>query len=93
MLVSIATSGGLLGTGAGQPAKEIDTALLAEPLRAAVCEAFSAKSLDALSHKAAEGADRYVYHVTVTGEDGRKHRYDIPEAVLPPHMLDLIDEF
>ena len=95
MVITISTSGGLLGTGLPGKEKLIDTRNLSEPLKDEVCRRFDPKALAKLSKESGHpgSADRFVYHVTVSDTAGKKHSFDIAEAALPDEMIDLIDEF
>lgn len=93
LIVTISTSGGLLGTGSQQAQKSVETDALPEPVRGTVCEVFKPAALEKLSARTVQmGADRFIYHIAVTDENGAKHRFDIPESALPADMLDVIDE-
>lgn len=95
MLISITTSGGLLGSGAGAKEKLIDTSQVAAAQKDELCRRFDPKALNSLAKIAGQpgGADRLTYHVLVTDAAGKKHRFDLNESSLPAEMLDLIDEF
>lgn len=93
MIITIATSGGIGGFGLPGQDKSVQTESLAEPLRADVCRSFDPEHLERIMALPSpqSGADRLIYHVTVATGDGATQRFDIPEAKLPPEMLDLID--
>lgn len=95
VLITIATSGGIGGFGLSPKEKSVETESLAEPVRQDVCRRFDPKELERLSASSGHpsSADRVTYHVTVTDDAGRKHRFDIPEAALPAETIDLMDEF
>jgi hypothetical protein len=95
MLISISTSGGMLGTGVpGGGEKTVDTQTLSETAREEVCRYFDPKELAKLAKpRNVESADRFTYHVTVSDADGRKHSFNLSEGAMPAEMLDLIDGF
>ncbi len=97
MIITIATSGGIVGTGDPAGPKTVNTDKLPAAERSTVCAAFEESALAQLAEEAKapsrkRGADRFVYHVTIEMADGRKATFELPEHVLPPDMLDLIDE-
>ncbi len=97
VIITIATSGGIAGIGDPSGNKSVNTDSLPAETRDAVCAAFETRQLETLEKKAAEpskarGADRFTYHITVKDAGGKSITFEIPEHVLPPEMLDLIDE-
>lgn len=96
MLITITTSGGLLGTGLPGKSTVIDTQGISGAQKDEACRQFDPQTLAKLvrtAHERASGADRVVYHVTVRDAAGKTHAFDLPEAAMPAQMLDLIDEF
>ena len=86
MVIQIAASGGLGGIGA--PAKTVEVDALEPAMRDRVCEAFTPDNLRRLGDAPPGlGADRLTYQITVDGEP-----FTVPEAALPPEMLDMIDD-
>ncbi len=95
VIISLSTSGGIGGFGLSATEKTIETDTLSPGMREKVCERFNPKALKKLAEARQEQygvADYIIYHVTVTDDDGVKHRFDLSEATLPAEMLDLIDE-
>jgi hypothetical protein len=94
MKIEIRTSGGFGGI-AVKSVKTVDTGTLPSEDRPAVETMFSAGHLEQLSGAEAPGgaADMAAYSVTVTGDDGERRTFEIPENAIPPEMLDVIDRF
>lgn len=93
-MITISTSGGFAGLGAGRAQKSVDTNDLEGTLRGEACRRFDPAELARLSaeKERPEAADRLTYHITVTDEGGTPHRFDIAEGAIPAEMLDIIDE-
>lgn len=89
MIITIATTGGIGGFGLG-PARTVDVDRLAPDIRRETCAVMTDARLAPLTAKAAEGADRITYAISIS-VDGATRRYEIAESALPPDMLDLID--
>ncbi len=91
MMLTIATSGGIGGTGLGRE-QSVEVAELPAPLRQEVCDQFTEERLTKLAAtKASGGADRLTYVIGLDMEDGKPVQYQLDEAAMPPEMLDLID--
>lgn len=97
MIITIATSGGIAGIGDPSGNKSVNTDELPAKTRKEICAAFETRALEELQRKAAapdkaRGADRFVYRITVKDAQGKISTFELPEHVLPPETLDLIDE-
>ncbi len=93
MMIVIKTSGGFAGLGG--PEKSLATDSLAAGQRQAVCDAFAPEVLEKLQAMPGTrniGADRYSYEITIVGDGDERRTFTLPEAVLPPQMLDMIDD-
>jgi hypothetical protein len=97
VIITIATSGGITGMGDPAGTKTVDTSALAAETRKTICAAFDADALARLAEEAKlpsreRGADRFTYRITIKDSGGKTQIFDLPEHVLPPATLDLIDE-
>ncbi|WP_375690160.1 protealysin inhibitor emfourin [Pseudooceanicola sp. LIPI14-2-Ac024] len=94
MMIQVTSTGGFAGL-AGGTDRPLTMDLEAQPpaVRDAYCAAFSDDALSAATRaeSAPGAADMMTYSITVTQDDGTVHRYTVPESLLPPETLDLID--
>lgn len=90
MILTIASSGGFAGLGAG-PEREIDVDSLPEPVQAQVCEVFGPERLQTYVAPLPDGAaDMVVYHLKAV-DGARSVEADLREDQMSPDMLDLMD--
>ena len=93
--IEISTSGGFGGISAAGKQKRLDMDTVAEPDRSKICEAFATRKLKAIANKVghAGAADVMTYRIVVVDIKKQRHEFNIREDVLPPELLDMIDEF
>ena len=94
MMIEIASSGGMAGLAARPSTKQVDVSAQDEAHRAAYCELFDLGALSALAERPGNpsAADMQTYVISVTDDAEERHVFTLREDVLPPKMLDLIDE-
>ena len=94
MIIEISTSGGIGGIPSAGLQKSVDVKTLAEPDKSKICEVFDLNSLGAMAGKSGHpgAADQMTYKIIIVDDENQRHEFDVDEYVLPPEMLDMIDE-
>ncbi len=94
MLIEVSASGGFGGLPAATTTRALDLEQLSEDRCRAYSAAFEPKALAEISQATpSQGrADTMTYEITVIDADGERHLFKIDETLLPPDLLDLIDD-
>ncbi len=93
MIIEVTSEGGIGGLATGQSHRSLQVDAQPQAVQTEYCAAFSPEAMAAAAAptRSPGGADRLIYTIKVTDDDGAVHRYTVSEGNLPPETLDLID--